>query len=409
VFKLPSLLDRIVMIYGRIKGNARVLLLTEPLWSIPMPWLFYYLPLFLAHIGLSEVEIGYVIAFSSVLHVICPPLSSFFAKRWGFKKAFILLDAIGWIPWLVIWVLARSSIHAFIATSFMAFVAMAATLWECLLMEGTDPDVRPTIYGSIQMIYLIGNLLTPTAGYVIHVKGLGYGYKLLCLLAISSLSIMYLVRALYLKEPASVKEEPYFSYDMVLELLIKKKGLLVILSINALWSFQLTIMSTFLVLLLVDPRAFMLTESEVAMVPFVSSLVQLLVVLLMVPRVTSHIQTAVLSLSYMVSTATLALIFFIPPRSLSLVLVFAFLDAIPSSLMWPLNRAILFAFMGSLGPGSKTKIIALANMLGSLASAIAGPIGGILFSMDPLLPFILIIGTRMTSGFMLMLSSRLLK
>ncbi len=386
-------------VYKRVKGNARALLLTEPFWSIPMPWLLYYLPVFLSRIGLSEVQIGSIVAFSSLLNIICPPLSSWFSRKLGFKRAFLLLDSAGWMAWLMTWMLARNFMHALIATSFMSLVAMSATLWEYLLMEGLDPDLRPSVYGAIQAVYLVGNLLTPLAGYVMSEFGFKKGYRLLCAIALLSLALMYLIRARLLKEPSSVASSPT-SYLVVLRF-YRHRRILISLLVNFVWYFQLTIWNTFFVLYLTDSRALALDESQISVIPTISSTVQLLMTALITPGLRSKAQVSALAASYLASAATITCLFIVPRGSLNSIALFVLIDSMPSALMWPLNRALLMASVEGLEPESKARVIAITNMVSSLASAIAGPVGGFLFAQSPLLPFYTLFLLRLIPGIIL--------
>jgi hypothetical protein len=42
----------------KLGKNAKWLLVTEPGWSVPMPWVFYYQPLYMVALGVGEIELG---------------------------------------------------------------------------------------------------------------------------------------------------------------------------------------------------------------------------------------------------------------------------------------------------------------------------------------------------------------
>ncbi len=65
----------------RLGNNARWLLLTEPGWSIPMPWVFYYQPIYMKKLGVNEIELGMLTSLGIGLLIILPFWGSFLGNR----------------------------------------------------------------------------------------------------------------------------------------------------------------------------------------------------------------------------------------------------------------------------------------------------------------------------------------
>ena len=86
-----------------LKGNAKVLLVSEPCWSIPVVWIATYIPLYMLENGLSKVQIGFVVTISLIAQLIALITGGYFADRWGRKKTVMLFDTLCWIPgWLIL-------------------------------------------------------------------------------------------------------------------------------------------------------------------------------------------------------------------------------------------------------------------------------------------------------------------
>ena len=66
-----------------LKGNARACLWPEPLWGVPYNLYLPYASLFMAALGLSPSEIGYVASINIVSQVIFATLSGVITDKLG--------------------------------------------------------------------------------------------------------------------------------------------------------------------------------------------------------------------------------------------------------------------------------------------------------------------------------------
>ncbi|MCD6443825.1 MFS transporter [Candidatus Bathyarchaeota archaeon] len=180
--------------------NAKVLIATEPLWSIPMSWIFFYRPIFMKSLGVSEVEIGFTITLYSILQTFLPLLGGYLADRFGRKRVFMAFDVVGWITSLALWMLATEFWQMMLAIVFEGLVTVIFPVWECMLVEDTSPEYRASIYGYINLIYVSGNLLTPLAGLMVSTYGIVAGYRAMCMLALTTLTTMFILRQTLLRE-----------------------------------------------------------------------------------------------------------------------------------------------------------------------------------------------------------------
>ncbi|MDW8062084.1 MAG: MFS transporter, partial [Nitrososphaerota archaeon] len=196
-----KVVSRIVVGFRGWGRNAKVLVATEPFWSIPMSWIFFYRPIFLrGAVGLTEVEIGILSSIYTAIAAIFPILGGYIADRFGRKNTFMILDSLTWLSALTLWLLTRDIVYALIAYIVESFTPIVYPIWECLLVEDTEPRYRSGIYAYVSTAYTVGMMSTPIAGYIITIYGVDLGCRILFTLAIISLSSMYIVRWIYLRE-----------------------------------------------------------------------------------------------------------------------------------------------------------------------------------------------------------------
>jgi len=189
-------------IYSKIGRNAKVLIATEPLWSIPMNWVFFYRSIFLsAVIGLSSVEIGLLITVFNIFSSIMPLFGGYLADRFGRKRIFMLFDSVCWLSSLALWMISRNIWHALLAYIVEGTASLIYSVWECMLVEDTKLKFRSLIYGSISAIYRLGSLTMPVAGIIIRFYGPDLGCRIIFALAFCAMIPMFIIRQIYLREP----------------------------------------------------------------------------------------------------------------------------------------------------------------------------------------------------------------
>lgn len=290
-----SFMNSVAVGFKKWGRNARVLVATEPFWSIPMSWIFFYRSIFLREaVRLTEVEIGILSSIYTVIAAIFPILGGYLADKFGRKKVFMILDSLTWLSALIIWLLTRDIIYALIAYIIEGFTPIVYPVWECMLVEDTEPRYRSGIYAYVSTSYTVGSMTTPIAGYVIMVNGVDLGCRILFILAIASLSFMYIIRWIYLRETEIgyklMREKTLSSfkgYSEVLKALTCEQVLLALMLLSILNSAYYA-STLYTPLYLVDSRGVGLTTGEASILPFCSSIISLPLLLILVPGISSR-------------------------------------------------------------------------------------------------------------------------
>lgn len=379
--------------------NARVLIATEPLWSIPMSWIFFYRPIFMKSLGVSEVEIGFTITLYSILQTFLPLLGGYLADRFGRKRVFMFFDVTGWITSLTLWTLATEFWQMLLATVFEGLVTIIFPVWECMLVEDTSSEYRASIYGYINLIYVSGSLMTPLAGLIVSTYGIVAGYRVICILALTSLTAMFTVRQVFLRETEIgkllLKERSDISgfkgYRRALRIVIRGKAILLIFLCNILGGFYYTITNTYSALYLTDPRGLALDKGLASLVPAASSVTSILLLTIfssMMQRERELLKS--LAMAYLSSALSTALLVTIPKGYLSLAAVSGALSGF-YTLAYPAIRTFLVNRIDVVDEKARAKVLSLSTTFSALANWLTPTLAGYAYQIDPKIPFLVAI------------------
>ena len=90
-----------------LKGNARACLWPEPLWGVPYNLYLPYASLYMAALGLSPSEIGYVASINIISQVFFATLSGVFTDKLGRRKTTFIFDTLSWSVPEFIWMISQ--------------------------------------------------------------------------------------------------------------------------------------------------------------------------------------------------------------------------------------------------------------------------------------------------------------
>lgn len=397
-------------VYKKIGRNARVLIVTEFLVSVPMRWVFFYRPMFLSIvIGLSSIEIGFLITMCNAFSSFMPILGGYLADRFGKKIILMLFDSVCSLASLIMWMVSQNIWHVVLAYVIESCISTVVAVWECLLIEDTNHEFRSIIYGSILAIWTFGSLTTPIAGYIIGVYGLNLGCRLLFLITFCSLIPYIIIRQIYLQEPKIERkitvDNPFSGIKGYLSLLSIVKRNPVILALFAIIMVAgfYNSSSAYFSLYLIHENGLGLSENVASLIPFASSIVSLMLSMTVVSRLRSRDDyLKALILGY--SLGALAIFLLMSPQRgfLPIALLSAALLGFYSTAAYSVSRTFLVNQIDSVDDRAKAKTLSLVITLSSLVNLLTPTINGYLFSINPKTPFIIIFATLLASTIILL-------
>jgi MFS family permease len=395
--KTLSKVKEVISTWGH---NSKVLALTEIFWSLPMSWVYFYRPIFLRNLGLTNVEIGLIFSTLSFYNVVLPFFGSILASKLGKKRAFMLCDSVGWTLALINWIISKSFIHVMIAISFEGLIWTTASVWETLLVEDTKPEFRASVYSFVSLMYTIGSLATPVAGILIGLFGVDFGNRILLSIALLSLIIMFILRWTLLHEGkerlnnergmkvhANLKE-----YEKAIQMILHSKPLLIILITSILGSVYYIATSDYLPLFLVDEKGLNLTASLASVIPLLSSSITLLLLLFYVSKLRNKEQHLLaLTIGYASGFVSYFLLITFTRNPLFVAFLFSIFNGLYSSVSFSVSRTFLNNEIDEIDSDARISILSIVAISTNMANVLTPMLLGFLYSLDPRFPFFLVV------------------
>jgi len=396
--------------------NAKILVSTEPFWSIPMSWIYFYRPIFLKEaVGLSEVQIGLLSTLLTFSSILLPLAGGYLADKFGRKRTLMLFDTISWIPSLIVWILTHNLWYAFTAYILEGLSCVIYSVWECLLVEDTVPEGRSGIYGYISLIYNLGALSTPIAGYLIGVFGVDSGIRVLFASALVSIALMIGIRQMYLRETEighKIMKEKIAGLEGYLSSLsiIRKNRVIMALLLSSAAASLYRSVCIYLPLFLIAENGLGLTKELASMMPSAISSSALILNLLLVPKLTTRSSySRTLILSHLFGSLGLALLICSPRGALYSVFLSGILLGIYQVSAFSVSRTFLTNEIEVTDPKARAKILSVTITFSSLVSLPVPTLAGYLFSLEPRFPFMLASVTIMLGLILIAFATRRMK
>ncbi len=178
------------------KGNARTLIIMEPLWGIPYNLIAPFATLYMYTQGITDVQIGMILSIAMFVQVFFSFFGGILTDKLGRKYTTMLGDFFGWSVACLIWAISDNFWLFLIAVLFNSFEQINQTAWFCLLIEDAEPKDLLGIYTWVNIGGLVAIFFAPISG-----------------LLISSFSVIPVVRVLYL----------VFAINMLIKIIITYK------------------------------------------------------------------------------------------------------------------------------------------------------------------------------------------
>ncbi|WP_240419277.1 MFS transporter [Paenibacillus periandrae] len=395
--------------FNKLQGNARGCMIYEPMFIIPYSLYLTYASIYMLELGLTETQIGLVTSLGLVLQIFTSLISGYLTDRMGRRRALLIYDLVSWSVATLLWMTAHNVWFFVIAAAFNSFQKVPNTAWYCLLVEGTHPKDRAYIFSTLQFISVASGLFAPLGGLLVERYTLVSAERMMYGLAFVSMTAMFFCRhfATYeteigirkMKEHASFQWKALLQeYIGVLRAIVTNKPLLLVFGIYVLYQFQLTMRNTYLSIYLVQSLEF--DAVWIAWLPAVTSVATLLLLFFYIPRLNRDRMNAYMLVGLFICTAAYLIQIATPPGAVMPILFSTVLTAAGSIIVYPNLEA---AVQNAIDDDKRASIFSILSVLILIFISPAGLIGGWTYSIDPRLPFILIIAAFIWSAVLMLL------
>lgn len=376
----------------RIRGNARAILLFEPMWAVPFSMFSVYASLFMRELGLTSQQIGLLASAGMGSSIVSSSFSGYITDRLGRRRATLIFDLMAWSAATLVWATARSFWHFLLAALLNGLMAIPVTSWTCLLVEDSDPSERLPIFTALQMVSVSASFTTPLAGLVIRHYGIVPGTRALYLFAFVSMTLMFIGRNHFTRETrvGEARKMATGSHDLrdslrehggALRSMLRNRQTLMYFLLTALVWFRDSLTLPFGQLLLVDHLG--MPGDILGVFPALGATATLLVSGLVLPSLAGREGTGIL-FGLALSVASTAILLWAPSGSVRAVAVSSLVSAAGAAMFMP---ALNTSWNNALRDGERAQILAMSSVVWGLVRLPAGWVGGQLYAVAPTWPF----------------------
>ncbi|ANF97189.1 MFS transporter [Paenibacillus bovis] len=383
--------------FPRLQGNSRGCLAFEPFFLIPYSMVMTYATLYMYELGVSETAIGWITTLSLIVQVFSSFISGYLTDRMGRKKAVLYFDILSWSIAAILWAVSQN-VWFFVAAALVnGFQRVPSTAFYCLVVEDTKPADRTYVFTLLQIISVIGGLFAPLGGLLVYAYGLVPGTRIMYALAFLLMTFQFVGRHLTTRETEmgyrKMKEtrelglgKSLIDYAGAIKEITASKTLLLIFSVYVLFNFQTTLKTTYLSLYMAD---YLNVDSDlISLVPAVSSVVMLLVLWLLTPRIPEQAIYKSMMAGFLLSVLSNLMLVIGPTTNLGWIAASTIIAAVGMMISSPYLEA---AVANAIDDEKRAKIFSMLSVLILLITSPAGIIGGWAYTFDPRIPVWLII------------------
>lgn len=414
-------------ILSAVRGNARVIVITEGISNIFFQWYSIYLPLYLLALGLSELSIGWLTSVFLLTQFIGTLAGGHFADRFGRKRVLVVGDILLWGVPLLLFAVAQNPWYILAGRLINGLLYIVIPSFDCLFVEDTPEADRPAVFGLLQFLMAAGSLLAPISGLLVARLGMVTAGRIIMLATMAAAVGIAILRQFTLVETSTGRERMAAvreagaaaspassraaqdtrtfngrsaSWASTRRLLGEYRGALraitagpqvrAFLLVKILTALSAVVWTTYAAIYLTAPNGpgipgAPISAAWVGALPFVSAAVTLAALLLSASRLTAGHLFANLALGQGLWLAGALAFLFVPGRGLPAAVLWTLVHALSAVFYQPASLAY---WANLVDDRQRALIFSTASALIALCVLPAAPLAGMLYGISPRLPFV---------------------
>lgn len=398
-----------------MKGNARACLWPEPLWGVPYNLYLPYASLFMAALGLTPSEIGYVASINIVAQVIFSTLSGVITDKLGRRWTTFIFDTLAWSVPEFLWMLSQDFRWFAAAAVFNGAWRVTENSWTLLLIDDMKEEEIVPAFSLTQMLGLLSAFFAPLSKLAIDSFGLVPTMRVLYGITFVSMTVKFILVQKYSTETKigrrrmaatrgkSIFRLLYECKDIYIKTVTSKRMMLTF-GIFASYSLVNTLTSNYWALLVCQELG--VAAGDVVFFTTLKSLVTLLCVLFLIPRITHFPIKYPMLIGFAVHIVSMALLFFAPSggAGVSMLFVSTLLEAVSLSVLSPITGSLVFVHAAE---EERARVCGLIYGTISLLTAVFPSLIGQMAEVSLRLPFAVCIGLFLFAGALVVPLSRI--
>lgn len=379
-------------LFADLPVNTRSCLIVEPLWALFGGVVLYFAPLYMNALGLSDIQMGIVNSVGLFASFVFFTLAGPITNKFGRRRTSLVFDLLSWSISMVLWAFAQNFVWFMIAIIFNSAVRVVTVSWNLLLTEDAPKDKMVKVYAIVNIIGSCGGFITLAAGLLLDGFGVVPVMRWTYGLGAFFMTVMFFLRNAMCTETANgqrliVQNRTVPLWKLTIQQLLNFRsaahdGHFVLLGIAFLISTAVGSFNFFQIIHLTDHLGY--TKTQLAVVPAVNSLIGIILILLVIPRIPKSAERIGLLTGFLLCMISAASFLFLGRDMLLIVLL---VQAIGAAAFLFLLTYLNSVFMNSVTESHKAELFGLVQMLSMLFSIPTGYLAGLLFTANPLWTF----------------------
>ena len=382
-----------------------------------MPYNLYlpYASLFMAALGLTPSQIGYVASINIVAQVIFSTLSGVITDKLGRRWTTFIFDTLAWSVPEFLWMFSQDFRWFAAAAVFNGAWRVTENSWTLLLIDDMKEDEIVGAFSLTQMLGLLSAFFAPLSKLAIDAFGLVPTMRVLYGITFVSMTIKFIIVQKFSTETSVGRRRMaatrgksilcllYECKDVYVKTVMSKRMLLTF-GVFASYSLVTTLTTNYWALLVCQELG--VAQGDVVFFTTIKSLVTLLCVLFLMPRISKYPTKYPLIAGFGVHIAAMALLIFAPAGGMGVAMLFisTLLEAVALSVLSPMTGSLVFI---NAAEEERARVCGLIYGTISLLTAVFPSLIGQLAEVSLRLPFAVCMGLFVFAGALVVPLSRI--
>ena len=394
----------IVKSFKILKGNARVSVISDLIWSIPFNFFHFYLSLYMKNLGITNSQIGILIAIEFVAGSIISFFSSVIVDALGRKKATMIFELICWPGAMFIFFMANSFWLFAVAFFLQSFMRISLVSFNLMIVEDSDNEQRIAAFNLLSIVAILSGVMTPLAGLLVKEFGIIRAERLLLAFTAVLTFATIIIRNHYYTETSvgskilsrykkhrfktimkdAISKGPY---KEALQVLKTEKEIMLIICVFILYNVYVPIGThTSLYYVPYITEVLRIEASAASILGSINAIIILLVNILIIPIISRYNKLKTLIVGIIMQGLALGIFMVMPPSNFSIVVANIVILSIGFSILKPFIDTVLAEFAEV---AARSGIYSLAYTAISISSGLLGLVSGYIYALRPRLLYLL--------------------
>ena len=379
-----------------VKGNPKIALYTEPLWVVPFNLFTPFVSVYMAALMLSDQQIGIIASIFMLVRTVTAIFTGAITDKLGRKLTTFIFDTLSWSIPCLLWAFSQNFWWFVAGAAFNGLMQIPHTSWMCLLVEDAKKESLVKIFSLLHLIAQLAVIFAPIAAIMVNQLSIVPAMRILYFFSFISMTIKFIILFKYgdetevgrtrMQETAGMSIWRIMSgYGEIYKRIFTSHYMVLALIITTIFSITTMIFGSFFGLYVTGTLN--LPEYYLAYFPILRSIVIAAFLYLLQPKLDKFGFRHPMLIGLFLFIASNILLIYTPEGSLSVLIVYIFLDAVAFSFVIPRSDSLTQLL---IEPSERARISGLMMVIVLGLSIPFGYLAGWLSEMDRRYPFILI-------------------